>query len=269
MQKVAIGAVVIAVSLLAGYWLLLFLTQRSVLFPMPPVTGAPPRPSDAGQLWLNTSFGRVEAWYLPAIQSQRGRSPLLVFTHGNGELIDYWPQEFEEPRRWGVAVLLVEYPGYGRSDGSPSQTSITESMLAAYDWARQHEDIEASRIIPYGRSLGGGAASVLSLQRPVAALILESSFSSVAAFASGFGAPAFIVRDKFDSVAALRSFKGPILILHGDRDDLVPPHHARTLAAASGNATLKFMSCGHNDCPRPWADLHAFLTQHGLLTASR
>ena len=84
------------------------------------------------------------------------------------------------------------------------------------------------------------------------ALILESTFSSVAAFASGFGAPAFLVRDKFDSVAAVRKFKGPILILHGDRDDLVPPHHARTLAAAASNATLKFMSCGHNDCARPW-----------------
>jgi fermentation-respiration switch protein FrsA (DUF1100 family) len=269
MQKVAIGAIVIAVSLLAGYWLLLFLTQRSVLFPMPPAMGAPPRPSDAEQLWLNTSFGRVEAWYLPAIQSQKGRSPLLVFSHGNGELIDYWPEEFEEPRRWGVGVLLVEYAGYGRSDGSPSQTSITEGMLAAYDWARQHEDVDASRIIPYGRSLGGGAASVLSLERPVPALIFESSFSSVAAFASGFGAPAFLIRDKFDSVAAIRSFKGPILILHGDRDDIVPPNHARVLAAAATNGTLTFLPCGHNDCPRPWTHVRAFLDQHGLLDAAR
>jgi uncharacterized protein len=255
--------------IVTGYWALLFFAQRSMLFPMPPVTEAPPRPPDAEQIWLKTSFGRVEAWYLPAIQSQKGRSPLLVFSHGNGELIDYWPEEFEEPRRWGVGVLLVEYPGYGRSDGSPSQTSITEGMLAAYDWARQHEDVDASRIIPYGRSLGGGAASLLSLERPVPALILESSFSSVAAFASGFGAPAFLIRDKFDSVAAIRSFKGPVLILHGDRDDIVPPHHAQAIAEAASNATLKFMPCGHNDCPRPWADIHAFLDRHGLLIPAR
>ena len=262
MQRVAIGAAIVAVSLLAAYWVLLFFTQRSILFPMPPVTGAPPRPPDAEQIWLKTSFGRIEAWYLPAIRSQKGRSPLLVFSHGNGELIDYWPEDFEEPRRWGVAVLLVEYAGYGRSDGSPSQMSITEGMLAAYDWARQHEDVDGSRIIPYGRSLGGGAASALSLERPVPALIFESSFSSVAAFASGFGAPAFLVRDKFDSVSAVGLFKGPILILHGDRDDIVPPHHARTLAAAGHNVTLKFLPCGHNDCPRPWADVRAFLDQH-------
>ena len=84
---------------------------------------------------------------------------------------------------------------------------------------------------------------------------------------AGFGAPAFLVRDKFDSVSAIRVVQGPILILHGDRDDIVPPHHARALAAAASNATLKFLPCGHNDCPRPWADVRAFLDQHGLLDA--
>jgi fermentation-respiration switch protein FrsA (DUF1100 family) len=103
----------------------------------------------------------------------------------------------------------------------------------------------------------------------VPALILESSFSSVAAFASGFGAPRFLVRDPFDSVAALKAFAGPTLILHGDRDDIVTPEHARALAAAATRATLKFMPCGHNDCPRPWSDVRAFLDQHGLLTAAR
>ena len=68
------------------------------------------------QIWLNTSFGRVEAWYLPAIEPAPERAPLLLFAHGNGELIDYWPEEFDEPRRWGAGVLLVEYPGYGRSE---------------------------------------------------------------------------------------------------------------------------------------------------------
>jgi fermentation-respiration switch protein FrsA (DUF1100 family) len=268
-QKVAIGAVVVAVGLLAAYWALLFVTQRSILFPAPRVAGAPPRPPDAQQVWLNTSFGRVEAWYLPATGSPGVPSPLLLFTHGNAELIDYWPGEFAEPRRWGVGVLLVEYAGYGRSGGTPSQASITEGMLAAYDWARQQADVDRSRIIPYGRSLGGGAAMVLARARPVHAVILESSFSSVAAFAAGFGAPAFLVRDPFDSVSAVRSFEGPILILHGDRDEIVPPQHARALAEASGHATLKFLPCGHNDCPRPWADVRAFLDQNGLLLRAR
>ena len=63
----------------------------------------------------------------------------------------------------------------------------------------------------------------------------------------------------------MRSFKGPTLVLHGDRDDIVPPHHARALAAAANDATLKFMPCGHNDCPRPWSELRAFLDHYRLL----
>ena len=269
LQKVAIGAVLVAVVLVAAYWALLFFAQRSILFPAPPVAGAPPRPPGVEQVWLKTSFGRVEAWYLPAAPATNQPAPLLVFSHGNAELIDYWPEEFDEPRRWGMGVLLVEYPGYGRSDGTPSQTSITEGMLAAYDWAARSADIDKSRIIPYGRSLGGGAAVVLAAARPVPALILESSFSSVSAFAAGFGAPSMIVRDKFDSASTIKSLAQPILIVHGDRDTIVPPHHAGVLAAAAPNATLKFLPCGHNDCPRPWTDVRAFLDRHALLTATR
>jgi fermentation-respiration switch protein FrsA (DUF1100 family) len=249
-----VGAVVVM-----AYWALLFFAQRSMLFPRPPVAGAPPRPAHAQQVWLTTSFGRVEAWFLPPAATPDRPAPLLLFTHGNGELIDYWPEEFEPARERGIGVLLVEYPGYGRSDGAPSENSITEGVIAAYDWAQQQPHIDKSRIIPYGRSLGGGAAAIVSKARAVPVLIFESTFSSVAAFASGYGAPRFLLRDRFDSVAAIASFKGPILILHGDRDDLVAPSHARVLAAASNNATLTFLPCGHNDCRRPWAEVLAFL----------
>ena len=251
---------------MAAYWALLFVSQRSMLFPRPPLFGAPARPDDAEQVWLVTSFGRVEAWFLAPHGVPGSRVPLLLFTHGNGELIDYWPEEFGEPRTWGVGVLLVEYPGYGRSEGQPSQSSITEVMLAAYDWALSRKDVDPARIIPYGRSLGGGAGAILSLHRFVPALILESAFSSVSAFASGFGAPAFLVRDQFDTVAAVRKFQGPILVLHGDRDDIVPPDHGRAIAAAASRATLKFMSCGHNDCPRPWREIRDFLFRNRLVS---
>jgi fermentation-respiration switch protein FrsA (DUF1100 family) len=253
------------ILVLAAYWTLLFFAQRSMLFPRPPAAGALPRPPFAEPIWLRASFGRVEAWYLPPIDATQERGPLLLFTHGNAELIDHWPEEFEQLRRSGLAVLLVEYPGYGRSEGSPSEVSITESMVAAYDWAQQQPQIDGSRIIPYGRSLGGGAVAILSIERPVPALILESSFSSVAAFAAGFGAPAFLVRDKFDSVSAIKSFKGPILILHGERDDIVPPAHARALASAAANAIVNYLPCGHNDCPRPWDEVLNFLRNHQLI----
>jgi fermentation-respiration switch protein FrsA (DUF1100 family) len=189
----------------------------------------------------------------------------LIFTHGNGELIDYWPDAFDEPRRWGLGVLLVEYPGYGRSAGRPSEPAILESMLAADDWMRRQPQIDASRLVPYGRSLGGSAAALLAVERRVPALILESAFTSARAFASQFGAPGLLVRDPLDTLAAVRRFDGPILVLHGDRDEIVPTAHGRALAAASSRATLQLLPCGHNDCARPWRHVRTFLEAHGLL----
>jgi len=258
--------IALAVAAIVGaYWVLLFFAQRSMLFPRPPVSMAPDRPADARQVWLPTSFGKVEAWYLPPRAASATSAPLLIFTHGNGELIDFWPSEFEPPREWGMGVLLVEYPGYGRSQGSPSQASITEAMLAAHDWARAQQGIDAGRIIPYGRSLGGGAAVVLAAERNSPALILESAFSSVAAFARGFYAPGFLIRDRFDTVTAVKKFNGPILVLHGTQDTIVPPQHGADIAAAAPRATLIAMPCGHNDCPRPWRQIREFLVEHRLL----
>jgi fermentation-respiration switch protein FrsA (DUF1100 family) len=252
-------------ALFAAYWALLFLTQRALLFPAPPASGAPARPADAAQLWLATAGGRTEAWFLPATARPAAASSLLIFSHGNGELIDHWPAEFDPPRSWGVAVLLVEYPGYGRSHGHPAEATITQTMLAAYDWARAQPGIDPGRIVAYGRSVGGGAACQLAARRPVSGLILESAFTSVRAYARGYGAPAFLVRDPFDNQAVLRQYRGPLLLLHGSHDDVTPASHSQALAAAARQAELHLLPCGHNDCPRQWPLIRAFLGRHGLL----
>jgi uncharacterized protein len=265
-RSLAFALALLAVVLfVVAYWGLLFVGQRSLLFPAPPLSGAPTRPPDVDAVWLDTSSGRVELWWLPPIGAWPAPHPALVFTHGNGELIDYWPSAFDEPRAWGLGVILLEYPGYGRSAGRPSESSIREAILAADRWARGQADIDSSRIVPYGRSLGGSPAALLAAERAVPALILESAFTSARAFASQFRAPGFLVRDPLDTLASVRRFPGPILVLHGDRDEIVPTDHGRTLAAASPRATLRLLPCGHNDCPRPWPEIRAFLGAHDLL----
>jgi fermentation-respiration switch protein FrsA (DUF1100 family) len=264
MRPALVGATVL-MGLLVGYWVALFVGQRTLLFPAPPLAGAPPRPNDAEVVWLEIAGGPVEAWYLPPLVGARGPAPLLLFTHGNGELIDYWPSAFEVPRRWGLAVLLVEYPGYGRSAGAPSQRSLTATVLAAFDWACRQPSVDASRIIAYGRSVGGGAATALAEERPVAAMILESTFTSVSVFARRFGAPAFLVRDRFDNLAAVRRFTRPLLILHGEHDEMIPVAQGRALHAARPASEFHLMPCGHNDCARPWIAIERFLTRHQLL----
>ena len=267
MRYVTIAAAVLA-GLLALYWGLLFIGQRAIVFPAPPVAGAPARPHDAQAIWLETSAGPVEAWYLRPLRTAGGPAPLLVFTHGNAELIDHWPAEFHLPRRWGMAVLLVEYPGYGRSQGQPTQASVTSAVLAAYDWARGQGDIDTDRVIAYGRSLGGAAATALAGARPVAALILESTFSRAQDLARQFGAPGFLVRDRFDNLEGVHRLKAPLLILHGTQDRIVPVAHAQALHAAQPVSELVLMPCGHNDCPRPWSSIERFLRHHALLRAA-
>jgi len=251
--------------MVAAYWFFLFLSQRRILFPAPSTAGAPPRPSDAYQVWLPLDSGRAEAWYFPPLVPTVGPVPLLLFAHGNAELIDYWPDSFQDPRRWGMAVLLVEYPGYGRSEGRSAESTVRRAYLAAYDWATARDDVDPERIVGYGRSLGGGAIGLLARDRPLAAIILESAFTSTRPFAARFGAPGFLIRDLFDTAEAVRAYDGPLLVLHGEHDEIIPTKHGRELAAA-GNGELHLLPCGHNDCPRSWSIIREFLPAHGILS---
>ncbi len=261
---VAVG--VAAVIAWCGF---LLAAQRSVLFPAPPPESGVGWSDDLGaeRVWLDRPGARSESWLLPALGRREDPVPLLIYAHGNGELIDYWGREFDVPRSWGAAVLLVEYPGYGRSSGRPSEATITAAMVAAYDWAVARPEIDRRRVVGYGRSLGGGAVCALARQRALAALVLESSFTSVRELATAFGLPGFLVLDPFDNLATVRAFRGPVLLIHGDRDASIPPDHARTLHAAAGGAELHIVSCGHNDCSRPWAVLQPFLRRSGVLPA--
>ena len=251
--------------------MLLFLMQRQVLFPryMLP-TPAPPDVKAMGiEPWrLDTSFGTVEAWYIPPASSGRA-APAVIFGHGNGELIDYWPNELGRFASMGVGLLLVEYPGYGRSAGSPSQESISETFTLAYDRLAAKPDIDPARIVLFGRSLGGGAVCDLALKRPSAALILMSCFKGVRAFAVRYLAPSFLIRDPFDNLAAVRQYQGPVLVIHGESDEVVPFGHGQALHRAARNAKMIAYPAGHNDCPPDWGlfwrDVDVFLKANGIL----
>ena len=260
--------------LYAGYCLLLFLAQRHMLFPrsmMPPVSGEERQKNPSLEtLWIQTSFGKIEAWYIPpARRSDNQPVPLVIFAHGNAETIDFCAQEMSQFSLWGIGTLLVEFPGYGRSEGKPSQASITEAFINAYDLMALRKDIDASKIILYGRSMGGGAICSLSKHRPAAALILMSTFTSVRSFSSRYLVPAFLVRDPFDNIDAVRTFPGPVLIIHGKHDEIIPINHGKSLYQVSPNARFLSYACGHNDCPpdwpRFWEDVKGFLMDAGLI----
>ena len=256
-----------------AYCGLLFLLQRQIMFPR----GMIPQPTPSAQklpglekIWLETESGKIESWLLPPVSgSAAGPAPAVIFGHGNGELIDFWPDDLKGFCRLGFAVLLVEYPGYGRSAGSPSQRSITEAFVAAYDALISRKDIDASRIVLFGRSLGGGAVCALSVKRPSTALILMSTFTSARSFAKRYLAPSFLVRDPLDNLSAVEKYKGPILIMHGRHDTVIPFSHATALHKAARQAKLIAYEAGHNDCPPDWnvfwQDVEGFLLENKII----
>jgi hypothetical protein len=257
--RVVVAVVVVSVvSILA--------LQRYFTFPRHAVRALDRGPQRGEQLWLETAEGRVEGWFLPARAA--GPRPVVIFAHGNAELIDHWPDSLEPYREMGVSVLLPEYRGYGRSAGSPSEQAIADDFAAFYDLVSARADVDATRIVFHGRSIGGGAVCALAARRRPAALLLQSTFTSLADVMRRFGVPRLLVLDKFDNVAALGSLDVPVLVIHGESDALIPPEHARALAAAARQPTLWWFDGGHNDAPAGaayWAAVRKLLADASII----
>jgi fermentation-respiration switch protein FrsA (DUF1100 family) len=255
----------VAAALYAGWAALLFAAQRSLVF-------AGQGRSDGGRGGAAYGYERLaladgtEAWVLPARSG--APSPLVVFGHGNGELIDDWFQGLRRYQALGMAVLLVEYPGYGGTAGVPSEASIGAAFRAAVDAAVRRPDIDPGAIVAHGRSLGGGAVCTLLNRGDIAAVIVESTFTSLRSMSARYLLPGLLVRDPFDNLAALAAYSGPVLVMHGERDEVIPFAHGQALAAASKRSTFVSRECGHNDCPRDereyWPAVERFLRQAGV-----
>ncbi|HVH32518.1 MAG TPA: alpha/beta fold hydrolase [Tahibacter sp.] len=270
-KRAAVGVVLLAVLAYAGYAALFYTAQRQLLFPL---AGAP-HPfqavltAPAQLVEVPVSYGRARGVFLPAATATP--APALLFFHGNGETIEQHLGGFDALRAAGLHVLLVELPGYDGADGAPEFDSLVEASTAAYDWLTRQPAVDAGRIVALGRSIGGASAAELTRHRPLAALMLLSTFASMADLANDRLLPAWLVRDRIETVARVAAFPQAVLLMHGDNDGLIPPAHARKMAAASPRTTLYREACGHNDCAyftRDFARLIGdFLRAQGVLPA--
>lgn len=258
------------VILLAG-WLawaaLMFSAQRGMVFPGAGVDAPPVRlPTAATMVVLAPASPTGRAILLRA--STAGPGPAVIFAHGNFEFARHNAADFQPWADAGLHVLLVEYPGYDGAPGTPSQRAIDAVWLTAYDWLAARPEVDARRIVALGRSLGSGPTAALAARRPLAAVILQSGFASTDRFAHDRLLPGFLVRDRWDNVAALRAYGGPVFASHGRHDAVLPARHGEALAALP-NVRFDWLECGHNDCPYLDADyrqrVFRFLAEHGVL----
>ncbi|MCB2199988.1 alpha/beta fold hydrolase [bacterium] len=267
----------ILVILLAGYVayaLFFLLTQRRKVFPrhrIPYDEVLIGPPEDAEVLWFSVEEGEAEAWFFKPIGSVREQPwPLAVVAHGNGEVLDRWPWKVQSLRERGFAVLLVEFPGYGRSSGIVSQENVTSMMVQSYDEIIQRPEIDPQRVMYVGRSLGTGAVCALAAHRQPKALLLISPFTSIRDHAVRRLLPPILVKDPFDNLSVLREFDGDVMIVHGQKDRLNPLNQAERLnEAASNSRILIYPDAAHHNCPPDWIELwkecDSFFTDAELL----
>lgn len=245
----------IAVATIVFGGVLMFFKQRDLLFPIPdyPVPNSPALGVEKIQL------GDAYGLFVKANKSGSQPQPVLIFSHGNGELA-YWLQgDFDAIVDQGISVLILEYPGYGGNGGSPSHASISAAVLLAYDHLVTRPDVDRQRVLAYGRSIGGGAATILAANRPVAALGLESTFSSLPNLVAEKGYPSLLLRDRFENAELVSQLDIPVFLSHGIQDGLIPIHHSEQIESVASNPTFLKQNCGHNDCPPSWSAFIQFL----------
>lgn len=223
-----------------------------------------------GAVFENVSCSDVEQYGDVWFFKGKGEAPwpLLIIAHGNGSLINDWIEFVKKPISMGLSVLLVEFPGYGRSNESISQEAITNRFIKAYDTIIKRDDVESKQIAYFGRSLGGGVVSSLAHFRKPDALILSSTFVSMQKMIQKHGIPSLLLKDEYNTIDTIEKYDGPLLITHGLTDKTIPYAHALSLHSVHSNSSLLTLKGGHINSVQEWEliwnETGRFLSQNGF-----
>lgn len=205
-------------------------------------------PCTAEDIYFTAEDGiQTHAWFLKNDASDK----VLVYYHGNaGSIADRfeWGCQLTQT---GASVLMVEYRGYGRSGGSPSEVGFYQDIEAVWQWLRGTAGFAPKDIVLYGKSLGGAVATELALRHEPGALVLQSTFTSIPDMAKKIfpGVPKFLVPTKMDSLKKLPGIDCPVMVIHSQQDEIVPFEMGQSLAKATQNlhAFAHYKGYGHND----------------------
>jgi fermentation-respiration switch protein FrsA (DUF1100 family) len=190
----------------------------------------------------------LHAWWLPV----EGATRTALFLHGNAGNVSYWVEVATVFRDVGWNTHNLDYRGYGRSAGEPSEEGTYLDARAAYLHLVKERGIDPSRIVVVGRSLGGAVATWLATNHPVGGLVLEATFTSIADIVAKMvplpGIRNF-VRLGYPSITRMADLDVPLLVVHGSGDELVPFAHGKALFDACPSARKRFVELrgGHND----------------------
>ena len=236
------------VVLLVGLW-----SQLERIFVFFPTTEVRYTPDDVGlayeEVFFTTSDGhRLHGWYVPG-----NSGTTFLWFHGNGGNIGYRVEELALVHaRLAVNVFIFDYRGYGNSEGSPSERGIYRDARAALAYLHTRPELAPEEIVYFGRSLGAAVAIELAADQPPAGLVLVAPFASLGEMgriAYPFLPLKWLLGDRYNSVARISQLHQPVLIMHGDQDEIVPLSQSEKLLKAA-NPPKSFQvlpGAGHND----------------------
>lgn len=182
-----------------------------------------PADSTIRDVWFPSADGTsVHGWYL----AHEGTAGAILFSHGNGGNITHRTELIRDLRRiFNRPVLIYDYPGYGKTEGQPSEAGCYAAGIAAFQWLVESQKIPAGKIILCGESLGGGVAIELGTTRDSEGLLLISTFMSLPKAAKAkfpFLPCEWFMANRYDSFKKIPSYRKPVFIAHGDLDDVIP-----------------------------------------------
>lgn len=209
----------------------LLVIQNRLIFR--PTRNFPFRPAQFGlkpeEIFFSSSDGtRLHGWFFDAGKD----APCLLFCHGNAGNISDRLANVKLLLKLPVNVFIFDYRGYGKSEGSPTEAGVYEDAESAWRFVHEKKGFAASRIVVFGRSLGGAVAAELALRRPLKALILESTFFSLKDLVGKIFPYALFypfIPDKFNTGRKIGKVHVPLFIIHGDQDRTVPWSHGKKL----------------------------------------
>jgi fermentation-respiration switch protein FrsA (DUF1100 family) len=257
--------VIVAVIGYGGLLALMYFFQRSLMyFPdparTPPAQAGLPR---AEEISLNSGDGEtLVAWHVPP----RDDKPVVLYFHGNGGALKLRAGRFSRLTADGTGLLALSYRGYGGSTGRPSEAGLIRDAQAAYDFAAARYRPE--RLVLWGESLGTAVAIALAAERRIGGLILDAPFTSAAdvgASAYPFAPVRWLIKDSFRSDLRIARVQAPTLILHGERDSIIPISFGERLFALANEPKrmVRFPAGNHVDLDDHGANaaVHDFLAR--------
>lgn len=246
-----LGVIVIGgIVLYGGLVLLAYLLQD--WFTYLPLRSITATPGERGLAYESVRFQSEDGlaltgWFVPG-QPERA---VVLFFHGNAGNISHRLDTLEILHELGLSVFIIDYRGYGESEGRPTERGTYRDAEAAWRYLVEERQIPPERIIIFGRSLGGAIATWLAYHHTPQALILESTFTSgvdIGAEIYPFLPVRWLIRERYNTRARLPQVECPVLIIHSSGDNVIPYHHGRELfALAPEPKQFLEISGGHND----------------------